>query len=284
MDCQYPDDWPDYELIDTGDGEKLERIGGYTVIRPDPRIIWDKKATSVIWQKADAVYIRTSSTEGHWQIKTAPPREWRLNYRNLTFILRPTEFKHIGVFPEQAVNWDWVTKVVNRNYKILNLFAYTGGSTMAAAAAGAEVTHVDSIKNSVSWANENVRASGLSGKHIRWITDDAYKFVVREGKRGSKYDGVIMDPPRFGRGPKGEVWKLEHDLPKLLSAVKKIMTQEPAFFLVNAYTADISPTALENAIRCILPEKGTIESGELALRESYAKRLVPNGIFARWSK
>jgi 23S rRNA (cytosine1962-C5)-methyltransferase len=288
----YPTGWSEYALIDSGDGEKLEKIGGYTVIRPDPRIIWSKSAPADFWGGADAAFLRTSSTEGHWVIKQKPPDPWRITYRNLTFTLRPTEFKHIGVFPEQAVNWDWLMAIINQNSKfqnqkskILNLFAYTGGATIACLAAGADVTHLDSVKSAIDWANDNVKASGLEGKPVHWVVEDAYKFVTREVKRGNTYDGIIMDPPRFGRGTKGEVWKLEKDLPELLAAVKPLMSPDFRFLLVNAYTADLSSITLANAVRDILKDKnGTLESGELALRETYGKRLVPNGIFARWSK
>jgi 23S rRNA (cytosine1962-C5)-methyltransferase len=288
----YPSDWTDYELIDSGNGDKLERIANYTMVRPDPRIIWQKMAEPSVWQKADAVFIRSTSLEGHWDIKTPPPNNWDIKYHNLCFSIKPTEFKHIGVFPEQAVNWEWIIKIIN-NYqlkinnsklKILNLFAYTGGATLAALSAGADVTHVDSVKSAIDWANANVKASNLTGKPVRWIIEDVYKFVSREAKRGNKYDGIIMDPPRFGRGTKGEVWKLEKDLPKLLHMTKQILSEDLILFLVNVYTADISPITLENTVRDILPKAGILESGELALKESYGKRLVPNGIFARWSK
>jgi 23S rRNA (cytosine1962-C5)-methyltransferase len=209
----------------------------------------------------------------------------------LCFTIKPTEFKHIGVFPEQAVNWEWIIntisnfkfKISNKPIKILNLFAYTGGATLAALSAGAEVTHVDSVKGAIDWANDNVKASGLTGKPVRWIIEDVLKFVTREAKRGNKYDGIIMDPPRFGRGTKGEVWKLEKDLPRLLDSTKQILSENPKLFLVNAYTADISAITLENTARGILPETGIFSSGELTLQESFGKRLVPNGIFFRWT-
>lgn len=287
---EYPTNWLDYELIDSGDGEKLERFGQYTLIRPDPRIIWSKINPS-LWENADAVFVRTSTTEGHWNIKRQPPSNWQIKYLKLIFTLRPTEFKHTGVFPEQAVNWDWIEKVigdsllVNRHLKVLNLFAYTGGATLAAASAGAEVTHVDSVKSTIDWAHENAIASGLDQKPIRWIEDDAYKFVVREAKRGNKYDGIIMDPPRFGRGAKGEVWKLEKDLPKLLPVIKQILSPNPTFLLLNAYTADLSPIALGNAVEDITKEyTGITEICELTLKQTSGTRVVPNGIFVRWSK
>lgn len=272
---EYPADWTDYELIDSGEGEKLERFGSYMLVRPDPRAIWAKSSPSA-WSNADAMYRRADTKTGQWHIKKPTPTPWNIAYNDLTFTLRPTEFKHVGVFPEQAVNWQWLKKVIGgKSCKVLNLFAYTGGATMAAAAAGAHVTHVDAVKSAIDWAHENVRASNLTDKPIRWIEEDAFRFIMREGKRGSKYDGIIMDPPRFGRGTKGEVWKLEDDLPKLVTACKTILSPSPIFMLLNAYTADLSSIALGNLL-------GTSEFGELALKESQTNRLLPSGIFARW--
>lgn len=280
---EYPTDWTDYELIDSGDGEKLERFGSYVLVRPDPRAIWTKSAPDK-WALADATYRRTDPKTGQWETKTSPPSPWQVQYDNLTFILRPTEFKHVGVFPEQAVNWNWLTKIINgKPLNVLNLFAYTGGATMAAAAAGAKVTHVDSVKSAIDWAHENVNTSKLEGKPVRWIEEDAYKFVLRESRRGSTYDGIIMDPPRFGRGTKGEVWKLEDDLPKLIAAAISILSHNPTFFLLNTYTADLSSIAIGNLLTsAISKHKGTVSFGELALKDS-SGRLLPNGIFARWT-
>lgn len=258
----YSTDWKDYELIDSGDGMKTERFGPYTVVRTDPRAIWKPHAS-------------------HRNSDKLPP-EWNISYKHLTFILKPTQFKHVGVFPEQAVNWNWLTSVINgQNVKVLNLFAYTGGATLASAAAGAQVTHVDSVKSAINWANENVAASGLKGAPVRWIEEDAMKFVLREAKRGNTYDGVILDPPRFGRGSKGEVWKIEEDLPKLLSAIAALLPK-PKFIVLNAYTADLSPFVLHHLLADIVGDEH-IEFGELALMESSAGRLLPSGIFARWS-
>lgn len=271
---EFPVDWSDYELIDSGDGEKLERFGTYTLVRPDPRALWSKSDPTK-WETADAKYIRTDNKSGQWETKHTPPSSWVVRYQQLVFTLRPTEFKHVGVFPEQSVNWNWLDKTIaNRPLKILNLFAYTGGATMAAAIAGAHVTHVDAVKSAIDWAHENVRASGLENKPIRWIEEDAYKFVQREKKRGNTYEGIILDPPRFGRGTKGEVWKLEDDLLKLLNACKEILSTTPAFILLNAYTADLSSIALGNLL-------DTRTFGELALKESTGGRLLPSGIFAR---
>jgi len=286
---EFPTDWKEYELIDSGSGMKLETFGpptgeagGYTVARPDPRALW-KKSDATLWDAADATFVRTSSTEGNWNIKKSPPDPWKISYKNLTFILKPTSFKHVGVFPEQAVNWNWLTEQIHGDsIKVLNLFAYTGGATLAAAAAGTQVTHVDAVKSAIDWANENVVASNLKDKPVRWIEEDAMKFVMREVKRGNTYDGIILDPPRFGHGAKGELWKIEDDLPKLLTEVKKILSPNPRFILLNAYTADLSPLVLHHLLADLVGDKN-ITFGELALQESSSKRLLPNGIFARWS-
>lgn len=258
---EYPTDWTDYELLDTGlsaqagAGMKLERFGPHTIARTDPRAIWNPQTSN-------------------W-VSSVLPARWNISYKHLTFILKPTSFKHVGIFPEQAVNWNWLTKIIQEKpLKILNLFAYTGGATMAAAAAGATVTHVDAVKSAIDWAHENAHASGLSDKPIRWIEEDVMKFITREKKRGSTYDGIIMDPPRFGRGTKGEVWKLQDDLPRLVQACRDILSKTPAFLLLNAYTADLSAIAIGNLLT-------TDNFGELALIETTSGRLLPNGIFAR---
>lgn len=250
-----PVDWVDYTLLDSGNSMKLEKFGQYTIARTEPRAIWNPHSAN-------------------WVSDTLPV-SWKISYKHLTFILKPTAFKHVGVFPEQAVNWNWLGNIINnRPLKILNLFAYTGGATMAAASAGAHVTHVDAVKSAIDWAHENVVASDLSTKSIRWIEEDAMKFVNREIKRGNTYDGIIMDPPRFGRGTKGEVWKLENDLPKLIAACRKILAPSQHFLLLNAYTADLSSIALGNLLE-------TSEYGELALKDTIG-RLLPSGIFARY--
>lgn len=277
-----PSGWSDWELIDSGGGEKLERYGDYIVSRPDPRVLWAKNNPAP-WEKADALFIRTSSTEGNWHFRSQPPDPWHISWNTLTFTLRPTEFKHVGVFPEQATNWQWLNDTIHdRPLTILNLFAYTGGSTLAAISAGATVTHVDAAKSAIDWAHANLTASHLPENRVRWILDDAIKFVLRESRRGNKYDGIIMDPPRFGRGTKGEVWKLEKDLPKLLSAAEQILAPD-GFLLVNTYTADISSVTLGNAVASVMKKRhGTLTSGELAAVESGSGRLLPNGIVARW--
>lgn len=279
------DDWQDYELIDSGNGRKLERFGAYVMSRPDPRVLWQPGAGGDVWEAADAVYESRTETAGDWDIRNSPPQDWRLRYRDLIFILKPTAFKHVGVFPEQAPNWQFIrSEVGGRPLSVLNLFAYTGGATLAALSAGAHVTHVDASKPSISWAKDNAEASGLTGKPVRWILDDAYKFVLREARRGVVYDAIIMDPPRFGRGAKGEVWKLESDLPKLLAACRTILSPTPSFVLINAYTADISSIVLSHLLSDFMARgEGTFEAGELALTASSDGRLLPNGIFARWS-
>lgn len=286
---EFPTDWTDYELIDSGNGAKLERFGppagGYVISRPDPRILWEPTNPSG-WSDADAIFLRTGSESGSWQIKKNPPEPWLVSYQKLTFVLKPTEFKHTGVFPEQAVNWKWLTEqIAGRPLKVLNLFAYTGGASLASTLAGAQVTHVDSVKSSISWANENAERSHTDPKKIRWIEDDAYKFVLREARRGNTYDGIIMDPPRFGRGPKGEVWKVASDLPKLLDSAASILSSHAHFLLVNAYTADFSAIALFNLVSGALKSgNGIVSFGELALQESIGKRLLPQGLFVRWQR
>ena len=279
-----PKDWQDYELIDAGNGDKLERFADYIISRPDPRALWQKQQPQDVWDAANASYERLSDVSGDWEIHRQPPDNWRVTYNHLTLTLKPTAFKHVGVFPEQAPNWRWIAAKINgKPFNILNLFAYTGAATLAAAAAGAKVTHVDASKPSVTWAKENAAASKLTDKPIRWILDDAYKFVVREARRGVTYDGILMDPPRFGRGAKGEVWKLEQDLPKLMAACKSILSSHPALLLLNTYTADVSSIAISNLVTDIMRDyAGIVESGELTLQDR-SGRLLPNGIFARWS-
>jgi len=275
-----PEEWRDYELIDSGEGEKLERFGQYIMARPDPRAIWNKKDLS-LWKTADAVF-----ADEKWTFRNQPPEIWPVSYRKIKFMLKPTDFKHVGIFPEQAVNWDWITEQITRNKsqetKILNLFAYTGGATMAAALAGAQVTHVDASRPAMMWASENSTLSGISKDRIRWIQDDVMKFVQREIRRGAKYDGIIMDPPRFGRGVAGEIWKLEEHLPKLVWAVRQILSDTPLFWLINGYTADLSRLAIGNLLEDAMKQE--VESGELGLKQSAGGRILPAGIWARWAK
>lgn len=281
----YPSTFHEYECVDSGDGKKLERFGDYTIIRPDPRILWAPTLPKERWDAADASFVQSNSLTGQWIMKKPAPVPWHIWYKNLRFELKSTHFKHIGIFPEQAINWDWIIDNVNKKpIRILNLFAYTGGATLAGAYAGAHVTHVDSVKSTLSWAKKNAELTQIAKTNIRWICDDAYKFVLRESRRNSTYDAIIMDPPRFGRGSQGEVWKLHEDLPKLLHACQSILSRSPKFFLVNTYTADISSLVLGHLLHDLFKGQGdSIEQGELAIQESSGKRLIPHGIYARWS-
>lgn len=279
-----PDGWNDYALLDSGDGMKLERFADYSVARPDPRIFWQQKMSQSSWGQADATYIRSGKTEGHWQTARLPKNPWVIQYRHMKFILKPTSFKHVGLFPEQAVNWDWIAdKTQKQPLSLLNLFAYTGGATVAAGLAGAHVTHVDSQGGVISWAKENAVANAVPTVNTRWIEDDAYKFILREQRRGATYDAIILDPPRFGRGTKGEVWKLSDDLPKLLSTCISLLSKHAQFLLVNAYTADLSAISLGQLLADLIKNRlGNVSFGELALKEENSDRLLPSGIFARW--
>lgn len=283
-----PDKWRDYELLDSGEERKLERFGQYIVIRPDPRAIWKPRLSAEDWKIAEATFVQEEEKD-EWHFKNDPPSPWEISYEKLKFGLRTTNFKHLGVFPEQAVNWDWLQETIRKNApanpqpKILNLFAYTGGATQACALAGAHVTHVDSSRPSMMWASDNMKLAGVNKDSVRWIQDDAMKFVQREIRRKAFYDGIIMDPPRFGRGANGEVWKLLDDLPGLVELSQQLLSENPMFFLVNAYTADVSSVALHNLMAGSPRFKtGQIEAGELGLKES-SGRILPAGIFARWS-
>ncbi|MBQ9132369.1 MAG: class I SAM-dependent methyltransferase, partial [Clostridia bacterium] len=238
--------WKDYELLDASDGERLERWGDYILIRPDPQIIWKGVATHPAWKRADGIYRRSSTGGGKW-VKNQLPEFWNIRYGELGFILRPMGFKHTGLFPEQAANWDWFSELIrgeNRPIRVLNLFAYTGGATVAAAAAGASVVHVDASKGIVAQAKENAALSGLSNAPIRYFVDDCKKFVEREIRRGHTYEGIIMDPPSYGRGPNGEVWKLEDNIDELITLTAKLLSDQPLFFLVNSYTTGLSPLTM----------------------------------------
>jgi len=273
------EEWRDYELLDSGEGQKLERWAQYLTIRPEPRAIW-KKSQPEMWKDAGGIFI-----ENEWKFDIIPPNPWIVKCGRLSFRLKPTEFKHTGVFPEQQVNWKWIEERTKNEIKILNLFAYTGGATIAAALAGGQVTHVDASRPAMMWASENAKLSGVTRDRIRWIQEDVLKFVKRENKRGAKYDGIIMDPPRFGRGMKGEVWKLLEDLPELVAACRQILSPTPLFILINAYTADMSSLVLRYLLEDMLKgQEGQIESGELGLKETASGKILPAGIFARWSK
>lgn len=278
--------WKDYELLDASDGERLERWGKYILVRPDPQIIWRGVARHPLWQRADAVYRRSAAGGGAWK-QNRLPAEWKINYRDLTFLIKPMGFKHTGLFPEQAANWDWFSEKIKRAgrpIKVLNLFAYTGGATVAAAKAGASVVHVDAAKGMVAQAKENARLSGLADAPIRYIVDDCKKFVEREHKRGNFYDAVIMDPPSYGRGPSGEVWKIEDSIDELVGLAAGLLSREPLFFLINSYTTGLSPLAmsyiLDLKVRARFGGKTTAE--ELGLKVTKTGSYLPCGASARW--
>lgn len=280
------DDWKDYELIDTGDGDKLERWGKVLLKRPDPQIIWPIRDQKT-WQLAHAVYHRSQSGGGNWEYKKQIPKRWEISYNDLKFYIEPTGFKHTGLFPEQAANWKWMInkiKSANRPIKVLNLFAYTGGATVASAYAGAEVCHVDAAKGMVNWAKDNIALSGLADRTVRFITDDCMKFVQREIRRGKKYDAVIMDPPSYGRGPNGEVWKIEDSLYGFIEQCLGILSDNPLFFLVNSYTTGFSPTVLSNILVQTVQSryKGKCSCGEVGLPVTNSGMILPCGIFGRW--
>lgn len=278
--------WKDFEVIDTSDGEKLERWGKYFLVRPDPQVIWATKKEHPRWRSFDARYARSNSGGGQWSRHQLPER-WQVRYRDLTFHVKPMNFKHTGVFPEQAVNWDFIDRTIRsagRPVSVLNLFAYTGGATLAAAKAGATVCHVDAAKGMVAWARENAAASGLNEAPIRWIIDDCAKFVEREIKRGRRYDAVIMDPPSYGRGPSGEIWKLEKDLFPFLKLVAGVLSDDPLFFLINSYTTGLAPSVLTCLLDTILTPRfgGSTVSDEVGLPVSESGLVLPCGATGRW--
>ncbi|MBD2846958.1 class I SAM-dependent methyltransferase [Paenibacillus sp. IB182496] len=281
------DQWKDYELLDTGDGDKLERWGSVVLRRPDPQIIWPIAAGAKGWKEADAHYHRSSSGGGSWAQRTPLPESWTIGYGPLRFRIRPTSFKHTGLFPEQAVNWSWMMDKIRqagRQIRVLNLFAYTGGATVAAAAAGAEVCHVDAAKGMVQWAKENAELSGLKDSPIRYITDDVFKFVQREQRRGRTYDAIIMDPPSYGRGPGGEMWKLEQSLYPFLESCCAILSPQPLFVLLNSYTTGLSPSVLRNLLQLTVGRRhdGVIHTGEIGLPITASGLQLPCGILGRW--
>ena len=279
------DGWKDYEVLDTSKGEKLERWGNYLLVRPDPQVIWDRPRNHQGWQKKNGHYHRSKKGGGEWEFFRLP-EQWDIHYRNLTFHLKPFSFKHTGLFPEQAANWDWFSEKIRqagRPVKVLNLFAYTGGATLAAAKAGAAVTHVDASKGMVGWAKENARSSGLADAPIRWIVDDCVKFAEREIRRGSRYDAVIMDPPSYGRGPKGEIWKIEDAVYPLICLCAKLLSAEPLFFLVNSYTTGLAPAVLTYMLSTALkPFEGSTDSQELGLPVTSSGLILPCGASGRW--
>ncbi|MEI6480424.1 MAG: class I SAM-dependent methyltransferase [bacterium] len=274
----------DYELVDSGDGEKLERFGGVILRRPDPQALW-KKYDEHLWKDAHGYFIR-EGREGKWNFTKDAPEKWTINFSDLTFNIRPTTFKHTGIFPEQEPNWKWTRELIKnagKEISVLNLFGYTGGASIACSQAGAKVCHVDASKASIGWAKDNAESSGLSSDAIRWILDDAKLFVQKELRRGNKYDGIIMDPPAFGRGPEGDVWQIEDDFVKFVEDCKKLLSDKPLFFLVNGYASGYSQLAYLYNVND-LSEKfgGEVESGELTIRELKSGRVLPCGIFARW--
>ena len=278
-------DWRDYEVIDTGDGEKLERWADVVLRRPDPQAIWPKQREA-LWQKADAWYHRSTKGGGEWEFFRALPERWTVRYGDLSFYVRPTGFKHTGLFPEQAVNWDWMADLIRaskRPIKVLNLFGYTGGATVACAAAGAHVTHVDAAKGMVQWAGENRRLSGVDDTAVRWIIDDALKFVQREARRGSFYQGILMDPPSYGRGPGGEVWKLENELYGLVDACEKVLADDALFMLINSYTTGLQPAVLNNMLTMTVARhrSGAVSADEIVLPVTCGG-VLPCGASGRW--
>ncbi len=281
------DQWKDYEVIDTSKGEKLERWGEYELIRPDPQVIWDTPKNQKGWKHPNGHYHRSKAGGGEWEFFDLP-QQWTIQYKELTFNLKPFSFKHTGLFPQQAVNWDWFgekIKKAGRPVKVLNLFAYTGGATLAAAAAGASVTHVDASKGMVGWAKENAVSSGLGEAPIRWLVDDCVKFVEREIRRGSKYDGIIMDPPSYGRGPKGETWKIEESIHPFIKLCTQLLSDDPLFFLVNSYTTGLQPAVLTYMLSTELKEfGGRVESSEIGLPVSSNGLVLPCGASGRWEK
>ena len=279
------DKWNDYEILDMANGEKLERWGNIILIRPDPQIIWKDKSKPALWKKANAHYHRSKSGGGEWEYIKNVPKAWQIKYKNLTFNLKPMGFKHTGLFPEQAVNWDFMMnkiKNANRPIKVLSLFAYTGGATVACAAAGASVCHVDSSKGMTAWAKENVASSGLADRPVRFIIDDVIKFVQREIRRGNKYDAIVMDPPSYGRGANGEVWNIEESLYTLVELCKEVLSDKPLFFLINSYTTGLSPTILANILKMTVKKKGKVICGEVGLPMKDSDMILPCGIFGRW--
>lgn len=282
-------DWKDYELIDATNGNRLERWQNVILVRPDPQVIWKCNEQSEKWAKADAVYYRSQQGGGQWDYRRQIKDKWTIKYKDLTMIVSPTNFKHTGVFPEQAVNWDEYSRLIkatNRPIKVLNLFGYTGGASLACAAAGAEVTHVDASKGMVAWARENALASGLDKKPIRWIVDDCAKFVAREIKRGVRYDGIIMDPPSYGRGPGGEIWKLEDSIYDLIKLCEQVISDTPLFVAVNSYTTGLSPSVMEYILKTMLVKRfgGVTSCDEIGLPVSATGGVVPCGATAFWKE
>lgn len=285
---RYTKDWKDYELLDCSGGERLERWGNVVLIRPDPQVIWNTPKEHPLWHRADARYVRSKEGGGHWECRRQLPEAWNINYRDLQFKISPTGFKHTGLFPEQAVNWDMMREKITgagRSIKVLNLFAYTGGATLAAASAGASVCHVDAAKGMVHWARENAELSSLAERPIRWIVDDCAKFVEREIRRGNTYDAIIMDPPSYGRGPGGEVWKLEDQIYDLVKLCTGVLSDEPLFFLLNSYTTGLSASAMAYVLGVNMQKfGGGVSAEEIGLPVTASGMVLPCGSSAIWSR
>ena len=283
------DNWKDYELIDCSCGERLERWGNITLIRPDPQVIWKTEKKNPLWKKADAIYHRSQTGGGQWEIRNKIPDFWTIDYRDLTFNIKTMGFKHTGLFPEQAVNWDLTAEIIKnagRDVKVLNLFAYTGGATISALKAGASVCHVDASKGMTLWAKENAVSSGVAYKQVRWIVDDCIKFVQREIRRGNKYDIIIMDPPSYGRGPGGEVWKLENEVYGFVELCSQVLSDDPLMVLINSYTTGLSPSVMEYILGAVVKKRfgGKVTGSEIGLRATENGLVLPCGASAIWSK
>lgn len=280
------ENWKEYALLDCGGGERLERWGSYTLVRPDPQAIWEKTSPGGLWAKPDAKYFRSKEGGGHWE-KYSIPESWQIRYGELVFNIKPMNFKHTGIFPEQAANWDWAQGLISssrRKIRLLNLFGYTGAATLSAARAGAEVCHVDAARGMVAWGRENAASSNLADRPIRWIIDDCMKFIEREKRRGSRYDAIIMDPPSYGRGPSGEVWHIEEALERLIKSAAALFTDEPLFMLVNSYSTGLSPWTVGYLIQNTLEKKygGKTDCAELGLRVESSGLALPCGASTRW--
>ncbi len=286
---RYTKSWKDYELLDCSSGERLERWGNVTLIRPDPQVIWKTPKNHPMWKKADAVYHRSSSGGGNWEVKNKIPAFWNINYNGLSFNVKTMGFKHTGIFPEQAVNWDYTASLIKnagRPVKVLNLFAYTGAATVSCLKAGAEVVHVDASKGMVQWAKENAAVSNVADRKVRWIVDDCVKFVTREIRRGNKYDIIIMDPPSYGRGPGGEIWKLENEVYSFVELCSQVLSDDPIMVLINSYTTGLSPAVMQYILGSLIKTKfgGTVESDEIGLPVTQTGMILPCGASAIWHR
>lgn len=286
---RFSKDWKDYELLDCSCGERLERWGRVTLIRPDPQVIWQTEKKHPLWRKADAVYHRSNTGGGHWEVRGKVPDRWEIGYKDLVFNVKTMGFKHTGVFPEQAVNWDYVRALIenaNRPVRVLNLFSYTGAATVSALKAGAQVVHVDASRGMVQWAKENAQSSGVIDRPVRWIVDDCVKFVQREIRRGNRYDIVIMDPPSYGRGPGGEVWKLENEIYNFVELCRGVLSESPIAVLLNSYTTGLSPAVMQYILSSVLSPTfgGHTESDEIGLPVTSSGLVLPCGATAIWKR